>query len=143
MRHTEHCFGWPDSRITILVWLLVTTLSTYFLFWVGGDHWLVARWPIGFVAKFSKQSSVYVGDTFQYIHMMYVVFVLMMSILTSNNNMRTRHVQFLEFDSHTTFHPTWQWNLQWTKPLSDLLYLGLGTVCRVNQTQEHCECSPF
>ena len=50
-------------------------------------------WPIRFVAKF----SVYVGNTFQRIQKMYVIHVLMMSMLTSNNNMRTRHVQILEF----------------------------------------------
>ena len=74
-----------------------TILSTYFLFWFEEDHWLVTRQLIGFVAQFSKQSSVYVRDTFQPVQGTYVAFVLLISMLTSNNNMRTRHVQLLKF----------------------------------------------
>ena len=51
--------------------------------------------------QFSKQSFVYVGDTLQLIHKMYVALVLMVSMLTSNNNMRTRHVKFLQFATVT------------------------------------------
>ena len=57
--------------------------------------------PIHFIAQFSKQSFVYVGDIFQHIHRMYVVLVLMASMLISSNNMRTWHVQFLEFTTVT------------------------------------------
>ena len=78
------------------------TLSTSFVFWARGDYWLVTRSPIGFVVQLFKQSSIYVGDTSQCIHEMYVVSVFMISMLTSNNNnMRTRHVQFLEFATVT------------------------------------------
>ena len=73
-----------------------TTLRISFLVWVEVDYWLVKWWPIRFVAQFSKQSFVYIGDTFHCIHRMYVVPVLMVSMLTTRNNMRTRHVQFLE-----------------------------------------------
>ena len=47
--------------------------------------------------QFSKQFSVYIGDTFKCIHKIYVVPVLMVSMLTSSNIIRTRHVQFSEF----------------------------------------------
>ena len=72
-----------------------TNFSTYFLLWVGGDHWLVTQWPIGFIVQFFKQSFVYVGDTFQHIYRM--------SMLTSSNNMRTRHVQLLKFVTVTPY----------------------------------------
>ena len=78
-----------------------TTLSTFFLFKVRGDHWLMTWWPIGFVVQFSKQSFVYVGNIVQGIHKMYVVFVLIMSMLTSSNNTRTMHVKFLKFVTAT------------------------------------------
>jgi len=74
-----------------------TTLRISFLVWVGVNHWLETQWPICFVVQSSKQSFVYLGDTFQCIHRIYVVHVLMMSGLTSTNNMRTRHAQSLEF----------------------------------------------
>ena len=76
----------------------MTTLRIFFLIWVKEDHWLMTRWSISFIAQFSKQCFVYVGDIFQHIHKMYVILVLMVSMLTSNNNnMRIRPVQFLEF----------------------------------------------
>jgi len=72
------------------------TFGISFLVRVRADYWLVARWPICFVAQLTKQSYVYFRDILQRIHMMYVVLVLMVNTLTSNN-MRTRHMQFLEF----------------------------------------------
>ena len=78
-----------------------TTLRISFLVWVKADDWLVIWWPICFVTQFSKQSYVYVGDTFQCIHRMYVVIVIMVSMLTNSNNMQTRHAQFLEFATVT------------------------------------------
>ena len=57
-----------------------TTFKFFFLVWFEADHWLVTRWSIRFVAQFSKQSSIYVGDIFQCIHKMYVVRVLMVII---------------------------------------------------------------
>ena len=73
-----------------------TTFRISFLLWVETNYWLMTWWSIRFIAQFSKQSSIYIGGTFQRKHNMYVVHVLVVSMLTSNNNMRTRLVQFLE-----------------------------------------------
>ena len=47
------------------------------------------------------------------------------------------------FHSHTTFHLAWSWNLRWIKPLSALLSPRLRILCRVDRTQEQCECLLF
>ena len=80
----------------------ITFKISYHL-WVREDSWFVTLQSICFIMQFSKQSFVHVGDTFQCIHMIFVILILMVNMLTSNNNMRTRHVHFLEFAIVTPF----------------------------------------
>jgi len=105
IRHMKHHFGWSSCQISIL------GLHT------RGDRTILR------ISSSLGRSRILAYDTlvntlrcaifqtiicirwrhFQLIHMIHIVLVLMVSMFTSSNNMKTRHVQFLEFVIITSF----------------------------------------
>jgi len=128
MRHMKHSFDWPDSQISISISIQEETWWPLEFLFICGSRLILGSWHGGQYALLHNSSNnpAHVGDTFQYIHRMHVVLILMVSMLTSINNMRTRHVYFLEFiiltphfiwfDREISNEPNLSWvNYLWTK----------------------------
>ena len=118
------------------------TFIIFFHLWLGTNSWLATWWSIRFSMQFSKQLYVHIGDSFQRIHRMYVVPILMVSTLKQQQYENKACVVFGICYNHTTFHPAWQSKFLLVELLSGKLSLRLRSMHHIDRTQEQFVCLP-
>ena len=146
MWHTKHRFSWPYYRISISVWILVETRRPLVLFpFLGWERSLACDMMVNRLRCAILQTILYIC----WRH--FPTYTWDVCCFCTNDDHAYKQqqdknkacVNFRIYHSHITFYSAWLWNLQWAKPFLGLLSLGPKIVCRVDQTQGHCECLPF